>query len=246
MFSASVLPTADFIIIHFADLTGNDAQLKPEQQASINKCTKQEYNRVLDRTEIPWFSNVANLSTIVGYDLSNQSPDAFATEANVRFKDMVILKKRDKAAFTATNAVDAMRSVLRYGLDKIQCLDEIIRLEHYVLQDASVWLVEIDYEEELVNPPVTQTSISPFMMPLRMSDTMCEFLGMPKDSQLSRTDITRKLAEYINTHNLKNPDNKRAIIPDDKLRALLNAKPTDEITYLNLQRYISPHVNKAN
>jgi upstream activation factor subunit UAF30 len=73
-----------------------------------------------------------------------------------------------------------------------------------------------------------------------------EFLGIPGDALISRSEVTKCINAYITEKGLKHPDNGRQIILDDKLRALL-APPADvQVTYLNLQKYLSPHyVKKA-
>ena len=44
--------------------------------------------------------------------------------------------------------------------------------------------------------------------------------------------------------NLQDKNNGRKINPDEKLRNLLGVKPEDELTYFNLQKYMSPHFIK--
>jgi upstream activation factor subunit UAF30 len=62
---------------------------------------------------------------------------------------------------------------------------------------------------------------------------------------MARTDVTREINTYIRAHKLQDKDNGRKINPDAKLAALLKLKKTDELTYFNLQRYMSPHFSKA-
>ena len=71
-----------------------------------------------------------------------------------------------------------------------------------------------------------------------------EFLGLPADELISRSEVTKFINKYITDKGLKHPDNGRQIILDDKLRDLL-APPADvQVTYLNLQKYLSPHYIK--
>jgi chromatin remodeling complex protein RSC6 len=62
---------------------------------------------------------------------------------------------------------------------------------------------------------------------------------------MARTDVTREINKYIRSHNLQDAGNGRKINPDQKLQTLLKLKKTDELTYFNLQRYMSPHFHKA-
>ena len=45
--------------------------------------------------------------------------------------------------------------------------------------------------------------------------------------------------------NFQDPQNGRRILADSKLKKLLKLTDTDELTYFNLQRYMSPHFAKA-
>ena len=86
---------------------------------------------------------------------------------------------------------------------------------------------------------------SGFVKPTRISDELASFLGKDKGSEMARTDVTREINKYIRAHNLQDAANGRKINPDQKLQTLLKLKKTDELTYFNLQRYMSPHFQKA-
>jgi len=86
---------------------------------------------------------------------------------------------------------------------------------------------------------------SGFVKPTKISDELASFLGKDKGSEMARTEVTRDINKYIRTHNLQDKENGRKINPDTKLAALLKLKKTDELTYFNLQRYMSPHFAKA-
>ena len=86
---------------------------------------------------------------------------------------------------------------------------------------------------------------SGFVKPTKISDELASFLGKEKGSEMARTEVTRDINKYIRTHNLQDKDNGRKINPDTKLATLLKLKKTDELTYFNLQRYMSPHFAKA-
>ncbi len=70
------------------------------------------------------------------------------------------------------------------------------------------------------------------------------FLGLPDGDLISRSEVTKFINKYITEKGLKHPENGRQIILDDTLRDLL-APPADvQVTYLNLQKYLSPHYIK--
>lgn len=85
---------------------------------------------------------------------------------------------------------------------------------------------------------------SGFVKPTRISDELASFLGKDNGTEMARTAVTRDINAYIRTNKLQDVDNGRKINPDAKLAALLKLKKTDELTYFNLQRYMSPHFSK--
>jgi len=87
---------------------------------------------------------------------------------------------------------------------------------------------------------------SGFVKPTLISDELAMFLEKPSGSEMARTEVTRDINKYIRTNNLQDKENGRKINPDKKLASLLKLKATDELTYFNLQRYMSPHFAKAN
>jgi upstream activation factor subunit UAF30 len=86
---------------------------------------------------------------------------------------------------------------------------------------------------------------SGFVKPTKISDELAKFLEKPVGTEMARTDVTREINTYIRAHKLQDKDNGRKINPDAKLATLLKLKKTDELTYFNLQRYMSPHFQKA-
>ena len=61
---------------------------------------------------------------------------------------------------------------------------------------------------------------------------------------MARTEVTRDINKYIIHHSLQDKSNGRKINPDTKLATLLKITDSDELTYFNLQRYMSPHFAK--
>tara|TARA_B110000305_G_C19402448_1_gene620866 strand:- start:30 stop:668 length:639 start_codon:yes stop_codon:yes gene_type:complete len=86
---------------------------------------------------------------------------------------------------------------------------------------------------------------SGFVKPTLISNELAVFLGKPLGSELARTEVTREINQYIRANKLQDPANGRKINPDTKLNKLLAVQKGEELTYFNLQRYMSPHFQKA-
>jgi len=71
-----------------------------------------------------------------------------------------------------------------------------------------------------------------------------EFIGIADGELVSRSEVTKFINKYITDKGLKHPENGRQIILDDKLRELLSPPEGVVVTYLNLQKYLSPHYLK--
>ena len=90
-----------------------------------------------------------------------------------------------------------------------------------------------------------RTKNNGFNRKMEVTDTLKEFLGLDADGTVSRSDVTRRINKYIKENDLKHPDNGRVIVMDEKLTKLLAPPDGEQITFLNMQRYISPHYLKV-
>jgi chromatin remodeling complex protein RSC6 len=86
---------------------------------------------------------------------------------------------------------------------------------------------------------------SGFVIPTEISQELATFLKKPSGTEMKRTDVTKEINKYIREHKLQDPTNGRKILPDAKLRKLLRVPQNEELTYFNLQRYMSPHFPKS-
>lgn len=88
-------------------------------------------------------------------------------------------------------------------------------------------------------------SPSGFVKPTLISDELAKFLQKPTGTEMARTEVTREINTYIRANSLQDKTNGRKINPDAQLASLLKIQNGDELTYFNLQRYMSPHFAKA-
>lgn len=81
---------------------------------------------------------------------------------------------------------------------------------------------------------------SGFTKPSKITNELAVFLGKEPESEMSRMDVTNEIQKYIKEHDLQFKENKRIIVPDAKLLKLLNLTSDVQLTYFNLQKYLSP------
>lgn len=84
-----------------------------------------------------------------------------------------------------------------------------------------------------------------FNRPQVVSPELRKFLGLGEEEMISRSEVTKRLNTYVKDSGLKHPDNGRVIILDDKLTALLKPPEGVQVTFLNVQKYLSPHYVKT-
>jgi len=84
---------------------------------------------------------------------------------------------------------------------------------------------------------------SGFAKPTKVTDDLCKFMNREEGSEIARTDVTKALIHYIESNNLQNSENKKIIMPDEKLKTLLGLDEKKEVTltYFNLQKYMNKH-----
>lgn len=73
--------------------------------------------------------------------------------------------------------------------------------------------------------------------PLNLSADLEAVVGK---GPLPRTEVVKKLWEYIKKNDLQNPINKRNILADDKLKAIFGGK--GEVTMFEMTKLVSAHM----
>ena len=81
---------------------------------------------------------------------------------------------------------------------------------------------------------------SAFMAPLTPDDALAAVVG--KDP-LPRTEVTKKIWEYIKQNNLQDPNDKRTIKADAKLKAVFDGK--DSVSMFELTKLVNSHLKKG-
>jgi chromatin remodeling complex protein RSC6 len=84
-----------------------------------------------------------------------------------------------------------------------------------------------------------------FLVQRPLSPELCSFMGISSGSKRSQTEVTKFVSEYVKSHSCFDPNFKRRILPNAALSKLLRVDDKTEVTYLNLQKYLKVHFQKA-
>ncbi len=80
---------------------------------------------------------------------------------------------------------------------------------------------------------------SAFMRPVQLSDELTEIVGR---GPMARTEVTKKLWDYIKKHKLQDQKNKRMINPDQKLAKVLGS--SHPIDMFKMTSKLSKHLKE--
>jgi len=84
----------------------------------------------------------------------------------------------------------------------------------------------------------TEKKANPALMkPMRPSQELAEIVGT---EPLPRSEITKRIWDYITSHNLQNPANKREILADEKLERLFGTK---SVSMFEMTKLINKHLS---
>jgi chromatin remodeling complex protein RSC6 len=73
--------------------------------------------------------------------------------------------------------------------------------------------------------------------PLTPSPQLAAVVG---SGTITRGEVVSKVWDYIKKNNLQNPQNKREILADDKLKAVFDGKPA--VSMFEMNKYLAKHL----
>jgi len=79
---------------------------------------------------------------------------------------------------------------------------------------------------------------SAFMKEMKPSAELAAIVG---DKPLPRTEVTKKLWDYIKKHNLQDPKERRNILADDKLKPIFGGKKT--VSMFEMTKLVNQHLS---
>ncbi len=91
--------------------------------------------------------------------------------------------------------------------------------------------------ESAAQPKTKRQPSAAFMKPVQPDEKLGAVVG---SQPLPRTEITRKLWDYIREHKLQDAQNKTIIQADDKLKEVFDGK--DRVTMFEMTKLVSNHI----
>ncbi|MFL6212822.1 MAG: SWIB/MDM2 domain-containing protein [Blastocatellia bacterium] len=88
--------------------------------------------------------------------------------------------------------------------------------------------------------PRKRSGGSAFMQPLQPDEALAAVIG---SEPLPRTEVTKRIWDYIRQHNLQDKSDKRMINADDKLRKIFDGK--DQVSMFELTKLVNGHLKKG-
>ena len=84
---------------------------------------------------------------------------------------------------------------------------------------------------------MVRTANPALLKPMNLSAELEVVVGK---GPMPRSQVVKKLWEYIKKNDLQNPSNKRNILADDKLKAIFGGK--SEVTMFEMTKLVSAHI----
>jgi chromatin remodeling complex protein RSC6 len=91
-------------------------------------------------------------------------------------------------------------------------------------------------QKKTTAPKASSGKVNPLQKPLQPSDALAAVVG---PGRLSRGEVVSKVWDYIRSQKLQNPENRREILADDKLRKVFGK---DKVTMFEMNKYLAQHL----
>ena len=78
-------------------------------------------------------------------------------------------------------------------------------------------------------------------MPMKVTKELTKFLSLKAGTLLSKKTAMQQVSTYVKKNNLQLKDNRRMFKPNAKLRRLFKMEKSVPMTFVEINKYISPH-----
>ncbi len=230
----------------------SSSKSKSSKSKDKNRSSKDKSSKSKTKSKSSRKEKVAKtpVEEVVEEVVEETSPTTAAAAPKVTKKRRVVDRESVFAAFDALqkqveDEIDAVRSASdKSRVSGVRFLRSLNKSLKQLKKDTARAM-----KQKRKNPNRAKYTSSGFMKPVPISGEMSKFTGWGSDELKSRVDVTKYICGYIRDNNLQNPDDRRQIVPDKKLQALLKldkkSLKEEPLTYYSLQKKIQPHFVSA-
>lgn len=201
-----------------------------------NTGTKSKKSTKTEQTTTELVETVAPVSLVPSETLASVS-----SEVQLSSSEPVVEQTNEN-----TNGVEESSTEILFNklLNQFQDIQNVMKTLHSNLKVLQKEVLrerkESKKKESKKKKSSVKKQLSGFAKASPISSVLADFLNISHDHQIARTEVTSKVIAYIKAENLQNPANKKQIIPDAKLGAVLQSGD-DVVTFFNLQTYLKKH-----
>jgi chromatin remodeling complex protein RSC6 len=124
----------------------------------------------------------------------------------------------------------------------IETNNEVKSIHSLMVRYARKMLKDSEKSEAQAESNIEKGKLRGFRRQCKISDAMCEFMGLEPNTTASRVEVNSAIYEYIKTNGLIDKENAQRILPDEKLWGILSENAVgNKITYFSIQKYIKHH-----
>lgn len=155
-----------------------------------------------------------------------------------------------KAEVSETTVVESEPDRYDIVLDKLQSFvndaKELMAVVKTLKKDNAKALKASGRRQRKAPADGSKRPASGITKPTKLSEELCDFLGVPRGSTLARTEVTKIINTYIKTNKLQDESDRRTIHPDAKLKKILLPIPDGKkLSFFNMQSFIKHQFVKA-
>jgi chromatin remodeling complex protein RSC6 len=186
--------------------------------------------------------NIQSLFESVEYPIVAQQQQTILEE------DRIVTNELEKLPSTLVKLIknlDSIRADLEAQKKEIiRTNNDMKHAQNLLLRYAKKCIKQQEKEKEVTGE---KTAARGFAMPTKVSNELCEFLGVEPGTLVSRTETIVFINKYIKDRELQDPNNMQNIVLDDKLSRLFGGEASliSTISFFKMQKYLSQHFKKS-
>ena len=76
-----------------------------------------------------------------------------------------------------------------------------------------------------------------------LSNELTSFLSINNETKLTKAEVMKEVSNYIKTKDLQIKEDKRRFLPNKELSKLFGIKKPYNMTFVEINKYVSPHLS---